>query len=235
MIAVVLFLAVSAYDEGIRLFDQGRYADAAIAFQRAVEANPSDAQAWKSLGVAYAAESKYERSEPAFARACNLNPKLLDACYFHARALYSLNRFEPSLKVLRAIVSTDPKPWRVHLGIAQDLEALGKYSEAEPEYKAALTYVDGVVGYGQYLLRQGRPEEAIDVLSRATRTSDPRVPYELGRAYYQLARFDDAAKALERSALLDPKSEATHVLLSKVYFALGRRTEAEQELKKPLR
>jgi tetratricopeptide (TPR) repeat protein len=235
MIAVALFLAVSAYDEGVRLFDQGRYSEAALAFQRAVDANPSDAQAWKSLGVAYAAESQYERSEPAFARACFIKPELLDACYFHARALYSLNRFEPSLKVLRRIVSSDPKPWRVHLGIAQNLEALGNYTDSEAEYKAALTYLDGVVGYGQFLIRQGRPEEAIDVLNRAAKTTDARVPYELGRAYYQLARFEDAAKALERSASLDSKSEATHLLLSKVYFALGRRTEAEQELRKPLR
>lgn len=232
MIAVALFLAVSAYEEGVRLFDQARYAEAAMAFQRAVDANPSDAQAWKSLGVAYAADEKYERSEPAFARACSLNPKLVDACYFHARALYSVNRFEPSLKVLQQIVSSDPKPWRVHLGIAQDLEALGKYTEAEPEFRAAVTYLEGVIGYAQFLLRQGRPQEAVDVLNRAVKARDARVPYELGRAYYQLERLEDAAKALELAASLDPKSEATHVLLSKVYFALGRRSEAEQEIRK---
>ena len=65
---------------------------------------------------------QYDLAEPAFGQACRLASKLADACYFQARALYALNRFEASLATMRKAGTGA----RVRLGEGQALEALGR-------------------------------------------------------------------------------------------------------------
>ena len=82
----------SDFEQGVARFRAGDFAGAVPLFTRATESHPKDAAAWKGLGSAYAAMGYYGRAEPAFRRACELDPRLQNACYFYGRALYALNR-----------------------------------------------------------------------------------------------------------------------------------------------
>ena len=133
LVYICLFFAQTDFDAGADLFQKDNYAAAVGRLLKATDANPRDATAWKALGAAYAAQNLYLEAEPALRRACELDSKLLDACYYHARALYALDRFDGSLAVLERVT---PKSWKVRVAIAQSFEALGKAAEAEREFRA---------------------------------------------------------------------------------------------------
>lgn len=238
MIAVLLLALQTVlndpdYQRGIELFQKGQPEAATPLLIRATQTSPQDARSWKALGVAYAAQALYEFAEPPFRRACELDPNLDDACYYYGRALYALNRFEPSLQVLERAAGRDAKSWRIHLGIAQALEALGRPEEAGKEFTKTLSLSQNGdpkpgVAYGLFLVRQGRTEEAVapleEVLKRFPASAEAHI--HLGRAFVEQGKIADAIRHFEKAVAIDPTSAQAHLLLAKGYVRAGRAAEA---------
>ena len=227
------------YQRGIKLLEELKLDEAAATLTKAVERSPS-ARAWKALGVVHATRQDYSLAEPAFRQACQLDPKEDGACYFHARALYALDRYEESIRSLEKAAVTDRGSSRVQLGFAQALEALGRAHEAEAQYResiqqyrTSLPDLDPRLHFGVFLFRQGRLADAFHQFEQLLKagSESARLRYYLGRTLYQLDRIDDAAKHLERAVELNSSDAAAHLLLSKAYARLGRTADAERHAK----
>ena len=221
--AFLLIFAVqlSPLQQGLALLEQGRPADA-IPFLR--NAPQDDAIGWKALGVAHARLNQYDLAEPAFARACQLAPQLSDACYFQARALYALNRFEASLQALHQAPLTPP----TLLAKGQALEALGRIDEAEAAMRTANT-ADANIALGLLFLRSGRSAQAELTLTKVVATSPDSVDAHLTLARTLMERnaINKAVPHLERAVALAPQSAQAHLLLAKAYMRSGRQRDAE--------
>jgi tetratricopeptide (TPR) repeat protein len=222
------------YEQGVALIEKRDYVHAVPFLTRAAEAFPRSAPAWKALGVAYAAQSRYLEAEPAFAKACRLDPELPDACYYHGRALYALDRYEPSLKVLEKLAKKDSRSWKVRLGIAQALEALGRAPEAAKLFKESIALArqsspQPGSSYGLFLLRQGRAEEAIAALQGVLKNFPDAAEANMlmGRALLEQGKVEPAIPHLERAVTLDPTSAQAHLLLAKAYVRAGRTADAQ--------
>jgi Tfp pilus assembly protein PilF len=233
-----ILLAQSEVDRAAADLRAGRTLQAESALKAIVAREPDNATAWRWLGVVYASQSDHELAEKPFAEACRLAPSDPDACYFHGRNLYALNRFVPAADVLRkALDPGDRQRWRVHSALAQALEAAGDAREAEKQFHAALAASpspgraedDPLLHFGVFLLRQGRTREALDPLAKAQPSA--RAFTELGRALLALDRLEDAAARLERALALDPRHAQAHLLLAKAYQRLGRTADAERHSK----
>jgi len=221
----------SDYDRGVAAFDQRNYPEAATLLERAAHAQPENAQAWKALGVVYTALEQYGRAEVPFRRACELGPRLPDACYFYGRTLYVLNRFDESLRVFeRAPVSS----WRIPLSAGQAQEALGKPEDAERNFRQALALCRNAdprpgLALGLFLVRQGRFPEAAppieDVLKQFPENGEGHLL--LGRAMLEQGRVDEALPWLERGVSLLGSSAQAHFLLAKALSRLGRTGDAQ--------
>jgi tetratricopeptide (TPR) repeat protein len=225
------FAQTPDYDQGVARFERGDLAGAVPFLARAAEARPKDAQVWKALGVAYAAQRMYREAERPLARSCELDRTLEDACYFYARTLYALDRFEPSI---HALERANGGSWKVQFGMAQALEALGRADDAEREFRRSRETARGIdpgpgVGLGLFLVRQGRAAEAIpvldEVLKRFPNSADAHT--HLGRALLESGRTGDAIPHLERAVALAPASAQAHLLLAKAYVREGRAESAQ--------
>jgi Flp pilus assembly protein TadD len=230
----IAFGQISDYQQGVSLIDKGQFADAVPLLTRATQSRPRDAQAWKALGVAYAAQQLYSDAEPVFRRACELNPQLSDACYYHGRALYALDRYEASLRALELAQRADATSWKVHLGVAQALEALGRPDEAEKKFRQALSLCRNSdpqpgIAYAHFLLRQGRVTDAIvaleEILKRFPTSAEANTHF--GRALLEQGNVAGAIQRLERAVAADPASAQAHLLLAKAYVRVGRTAEAQ--------
>lgn len=206
------------------------------ALTRAAAALPRDAQVWKALGVAYAASGDYRGAAPAFRQSCDLDPRLLDACFYLGQAYYAADQYEPAVDAFRKGLPFDRKAWRMRLGMAKALEALGRSQEAEQEFIAAVRESDNAgesapVAYAVFLIRQGRPSEALAPLSNVLKRfpNSPSANLEMGRALLELGRTDEAVRCLEIAVKADPDSTQAHILLGKAYTRLGRYREAQQQ------
>ena len=175
------------------------------------------ARAQVSAAMTHLRSRDFRAAEPLLRAACAANEK--DGCYLHARTLFSLDRYEPSLAALERIRDADPWPWRVDGTIGEVREAMGLPADAERAFQRAVagnkdeTDVPRLA-YGRFLVRQGRADEALGPLESVAKQfpKGPLARYELGRAYYHLGRLADA----ERELMSAPELESARLLLAKV-------------------
>jgi protein O-GlcNAc transferase len=206
------------------------------------EQTPSNAEEWKRLGLALAAEKKLTAAVGALNKACELDPKDEEACYYFARTLSALGRWDearvPFEKALRA--APERMLARVHRAVALNFMALGRTAEAEQNFKAAIAMRKGAeslpedprVDYGAFLFRQGRTDEALQLLAETVRAApkSARAHAELGRVLLHSAKPDAAVEHLEQAIQLDPRAPSIRLLLGRAYLQIGRVEEGRQQL-----
>jgi tetratricopeptide (TPR) repeat protein len=122
-------------------------------FVEALRQAPSSAAAHKWLGMTYAAQEKFLLAEAPFRRACDLDPKEPDACYYLGRTLFTLSRFQAALD---AYGKAAPKASRVLLGQALAHEALGRAADAARLFKEAIEAGDrqAAIDYERFKRKQ---------------------------------------------------------------------------------
>jgi tetratricopeptide (TPR) repeat protein len=210
-----------AYQSGLVHLRQGRLPEASATLENVVTQKPKFAPAWFALGVSRAAQ-----------RACSLQPKLADACFYHGRALYLVNRFTEAISVLGSL-SDDRRRFRLQ---ALCHDALGHWKEAEALYRRAIEEDPGGedprIDYAIALARQGRAGESVPLLELSIKSGRqvPRAELELGRIQLQLGRLEQARTHLERAVSLTPSSAQAHLLLGRLYARLGLPEEASRHL-----
>ena len=217
MFLYMLLVAAGLFEDGVRLSGEGRWAEARMKFAAFVRVEPGNALAWKALGVSAGKLGDNVEAEEALRQGCRLDPKLEDVCYYHARSLYTLNRFEAALAVLQKV----ERRGRSLVAMGQAMEALGREAEAEAAFREALRRADAVdearLRMGVFLFRAGRMEEAERLLSEAVkgRPDFGEAMGELGRVYYQTGRIAEAVQMLGKAAGLRPDLEWIPLLLER--------------------
>ena len=212
-------------------FRSGRFADAEAKLRAVLKDEPRQAYGWKVLGVVYAAQGMHDLASEPFAKACQLNSKEVDACYFLARNHYLRNRFEEALQLFTQLRKTSSKDWRYHNGAGLAFSGLGQYREAERAFREAMRYENGhasldekpAINLGSLFLREGRATEAFDVLTKVTSDypAAARAWFEQGKAALQLDRLQAAETALQSAVAARPRYGQAHLLLAKLYARMG--------------
>jgi Flp pilus assembly protein TadD len=227
------------YYLGLTHFRAGRSATARPLLERAVSLSPASARAWEMLGLVTMSNGDLNGALPALGKACELAEGDDEACYFLARNLHALGRYEAARDAFEKALRTAPKPMlaKVHRAIALNFMALFLPAEAERHFVKAIQLAAGDgedprVDYGAFLFRQGRTQEAVRPLEQAARDAptSARANMELGRVLLHLNRLDEAAACLEKTVSVEPDNGNAHLLLGQTYLRLGRTSQGEKEL-----
>jgi TolB-like protein/DNA-binding winged helix-turn-helix (wHTH) protein/Tfp pilus assembly protein PilF len=174
-------------------------------FEKAVEKDPSYAQAWVGLAFAYNMLDDYSRAKEAATRAL-----ALDGGSGEAHAAFA--------------VITWFKDWDWTTAGHEFKRAI----ELDPNNANAHHT------YGLYLSALGRQDEARAQLQR-TLELDPLAPFayaNLGSIYWSNHDFDRAIQQLKTALEVDPSLADTHFYLGLVYESLARYNEALVEFEK---
>jgi tetratricopeptide (TPR) repeat protein len=181
-------------------------------FQKAIESDPSFAEAYSGLADCNSGLAWHGFKAPADAL-----PKAYEAAH-------------------RAI-EIDPQSAEGHASLGLVLSHRWEWALAEPEFKRALEldpqYANAHHWFGDYLSIKGRHEEGLSEAKRALEL-DPlnlMISTWVGLRYY-LARNYSAAIAQNRDSVeLDPNFAAAHLLLGEDYLQAGSHSEAVSQLK----
>ena len=199
-------LAPDAIDRGLDAFRKRDFKTAEREFAKAVSEKPSNAHAWKLLGMTYIAEDKNNDAEDACQKACGLDPQEENACYYLGHVSYTLGRFQQSLEGYQKALANNADRGRVLLGLAQTYEAMPNPVEAERNYKAAIGAgaAHAKIDYGMFLFKQGRSAESLQVLRSAGAVQEAkRVEADLARAKVSPAQPSTGAVARFHASTLD--------------------------------
>ncbi|HEX4270349.1 MAG TPA: tetratricopeptide repeat protein [Rhizomicrobium sp.] len=181
----------------------GKNDDAVTDLKKLVVADPGDSEAWVALGDTYRASDKFADAVDAYDHAEKTIPRLSkrDWPMFYARAMA-----KEKLKQLDASEA--------------DIQMALKLSPEQPEL---LNYL----GYS-WVDRGRNIPEALAMLekARSLRPYDGYIVDSVGWAYYQLGRYEDAAKTLEAAVLLVPGDPTINEHLGDALWRAGHHIDA---------
>lgn len=182
-------------------------------YQRAIELDPSFARAYGALAVSHVLD---------FRRGWNTDRiTSIDRAIELARKGVELDDSSPEVLWSLGYV------YLFKLQYQQATEAL------ERAIRLAPSYADG---YGLLALINnvsGAPEEAVRLIKQAMKLNPHHTfeyPYNLGRAYYSLGRYEEAAAALQEATERNQAALIPRLFLAASYVKLGQMDDAEWEI-----
>ncbi|HVW74710.1 MAG TPA: tetratricopeptide repeat protein [Rhizomicrobium sp.] len=181
----------------------GKNDDAVTDLKKLVAADPGDSEAWVALGDTYRASDKFAEAVDA---------------YNHAeKAIAHLSKRDWPMLYARAMAKEKLK----QLDASEaDIQMALKLSPEQPEL---LNYL----GYS-WVDRGRNIPEALAMLekARSLRPYDGYIVDSVGWAYYQLGRYEDAAKTLEAAVLLVPGDPTINEHLGDALWRAGHHIDA---------
>ncbi|WP_354667641.1 tetratricopeptide repeat protein [Lentibacter algarum] len=163
----------------------------------------------------------------------------------HGDLMRLLERFDEAIasydKALDLRAEAASGDWFIYYTRGIAYERLGDWEASEADFRRALEISPeqpNVLNYlGYSLVEKNRKlDEALEMIERAAAAS-PNSGYiidSLGWAMFRLGRFDDAVPHMERAAELMSIDPVVNDHLGDVYWAVGRKLEAEFQWKRAL-
>ncbi|NTW49414.1 MAG: tetratricopeptide repeat protein [Chlorobiales bacterium] len=237
------------YFQGALKMNLKSYDDAAIAFKKVTELDPTNTIGWENLGVAYLSAGNYVSAAEELSKGV----AKLENPQFRLRLLLgiSLNqqaRDEEAVQTLEAAIASDSlglidKDSKVQaystLGISYD--RLSRYKESERCYEAALKLdPDNVLVLNN--LSYSLSERGID-LDRCLKMAQTAVEKEpdngayldtIGWIYYKLGKYEKAKDWIEKAVGTGRISPVVLEHLGDIYLKLGNKAKAMENWTKSL-
>lgn len=150
--------AESSFDTGMRLKQQEKFAEAAVAFRQTVNSEPQNAQAWQQLATVEAWLNHFDLSVAAWRSVLKITPNQASAHVGLARVLYWQAKYpEASREIDAAIVLEAPKA-EVLVLKGDVLLAAGNRAQAREIYQQAQTLAQGDSEIAKKISRTEEPK-----------------------------------------------------------------------------
>jgi len=218
--------------EGHALRKQGRHAEAAEAYARAIQADPDNDRAHLALGNALFSLGDHERAARSFVHAASINPGDPDPHINLCNALRITRDLDAAVGAGETAVRLAPRSAIAHLNLANAHQAKGDFDAAIRSYRTVLD-IDPAshiahANVGAVLLAQHKLRSAAQAFQRAIdlQPGFAVAHLNLGNAYKALGDYARAEASYRRATELDPASPTAYNNLGAVVAATGRQREA---------
>jgi tetratricopeptide (TPR) repeat protein len=217
-----------------RAADAGRFEDAVALHLRALEADPTAAQAHVNLIALYGRTGRVAEAESHYQAAIRLAGHTADAHYNYGVLMAAGKRAAEAQQAFGRALEADPFHPRAHNNLGALLAMQGRQEAAMEHYRQALAsdpqHAAARFGLGRLLVAAGRPDEAIPHLERlasAATTEKARYTYALANAHLAAGRTAQAIDLAQR-ALDDARRLGQVELAHSIEQHLTRMKEGRQ-------
>jgi TolB-like protein/Tfp pilus assembly protein PilF len=215
---------------------------AKAAAERALEIDPSLAEAHTSLGVVrFQYEWDWSGAERAFRRAIELNPNYAPAHQFYADYLKAMGRFDEAVGEMHRAQELDPLSISITTGLGHVLYLSREYDRAIDQYRTAValdpSFVQAHLWFGRPYLQKGMFDEAIAELDQAVKLSGGSTMSiaMLGHASASAGRTERAVELLETLKERSTKQYVPSYWIGLLYVGLGDKDHAIEWLERAFR
>jgi tetratricopeptide (TPR) repeat protein len=118
---------------GTNYFGQQEWQKAIESYSKATQINPDFSQPYNQLGYAYRSLEDYANAEKAFQKYIELIPNDPNPQDSYAELLMKMGQFEKSIEHYNKALAINPNFVASHIGIATDLNYLGKHEDARKQ------------------------------------------------------------------------------------------------------
>ena len=210
------------------------YPRAKAAASRALELDPTAAEAWVSLGIVHwRYDWDWPAAEQAFRRALGLNASSAEAHHWYALFLATMGRHDEARGEMEIARRLDPLSLLININTAWTAYFAGRYDDARRDIESAIRFWPGVSVpyYHRALLheRLGKLDLAIADLERAVELGGP-LPYLLGTLGYMQGRAGDETGARGTLGRLERLRSSPASAAALVHVGLGEHARALAQL-----
>ncbi|MEJ2375095.1 MAG: tetratricopeptide repeat protein [Pseudolabrys sp.] len=191
---------------GATLNQAQKLQESLIPNQRAVDLDPTDAEAHIILGSTLQQLGRLEQAEASYKKAIALQPGSAAAHYCLGTTLHDLGRTDDAEVSYRNSLALNPNVPGAYISLGILLRHTGRSEEAEPIYRRAIAL---------------KPDLA-------------EAHYNLGVTLQELGRLDDAEGSFRKAIALKPEYADAHLYLGHVLGNCGRLEDAKASYKKAI-
>ena len=224
----------------VTLFNQGRYAEAAILAQAMTVRFPLHWVGWKMLGVVFMQLGRSADALAPMQKAAALLPGDAEAHNNLGTTLHDLCRLDEAEASYQQALRINPEYAHAQSNLGATLHDLNRLDEAEASYRRALQinpeYAKAHSNLGTTLHDLGRLDEAEASYRRALQINPEyaEAHYNLGITLKDLGRLDEAEASYRRALEIEPAYAEAHSNLGVTLQDLGRLIEAEASYRQAL-
>ena len=187
--------------------------EAETASRRAVELDPSLAEAHTSMGLVLSTRHEYAEAEVEFKTALELNPNLYDAASFRAQALLSNGKLGDAVRWFEYAQDIDPDGFEAPGFIGDAYRVLGRKTDAEQSHR-----------------------RTVELLERhlELRPDDARALYFGAQSLFQLGERAQSAQWIEKALAIEPEECMIQYNAACYYSVAGDAAKALIHLEKAI-
>jgi tetratricopeptide (TPR) repeat protein len=181
---------------GVALLEQFRFADAVLAFGRALEKDPSLLAARINLAIAHLYVPDIPAAKQAAEEALKAAPLAPQPNYILALIARSEGRAEDAVPYVRKVLERDPKDLGANVTLGQVYLQTRQFEEAAAAFRIALASepynVSAAYNLGVALTRAGKREEGQEAMAAFQKLRDSAYKSALGSNYLEQGKYAEA-------------------------------------------
>jgi len=215
---------------------EGRLDTALGYLSAAVEQDPSDSEARRTLATAYWADGQHERSVEQYRAALRLQPHDERVRMALVGVLASSRRFAEAEQALKESIEAIPDSGQAHYNLGRLYDTLGRREEALKKFEDAVGF-EPVAGLDELHRRIARMyyqqvnlDVAIEALHKALEVNPNSLQahMDLGSIHLQRNRYGEALAEFLAVLLIDPRNQEAYASIAQVHLRTGRYAEAAE-------
>jgi len=218
-----------------RKFTDDIFIEAAGLLQQVLEADSSDAEAYRILGDVYIHSQRWNKAEKTIQRAFHLDkddPLIYWSMSRIHPSRYSYSGFKSKAELLRHAVRLNPALEKARLALGDDLYYKNKPKGAEAIYKELLRIhprsLDGLLALGKLYVSRNDIVHIIRVYEKVLEISPSYADayYNLGIAYYNDGKVEEAAGFFKKAIDIDNHADS-YLYLGMIHDQRGESEQAK--------
>lgn len=131
--------SAAANNRGVDLFSAGRYKAAIKSFDKAIELNSRNVEAYSNRGAAYDNLKEHQKAVDDYSRAIRYNPGMTAAYGNRAAAYHDLGQFDNAIRDYDRILRSSPRSAHTYTRRGDAYQKLGQLETALKDYEKALS------------------------------------------------------------------------------------------------
>jgi len=197
--------------------------------------------AWTVIAIAEAEMQRHEEAIRAFRKAAEIAPQGEDRWLDLTRELMEQLHYVDAVAAAQQALDHLPRSYALRLRLGAAYMKSARYKEAEDVFRDLIAKGDpeptSAIGVAQVLMREGRPEDAAEVLEEAQKRlgSSFLLVYFRGIVLSRAARPEEAVQQFREAVHLNPRSAEAYQWLGKAELRAMQVDQAIADLKEALR
>lgn len=220
------------YSQGVAMLSRDDYNRALPYFEKAVETDPSYAEAWYQAGFSYGILGRHADALKASKQAAKLRPEWAETYVNIGASSYALQQYKEAADAYKQAIRLEDSKADTQYALGLSLEKLNRTDEEALAYKRALALNPGHAGaiekLGLSYMKQKRWYDAYAAFEQLKIYKPEAKTYNyLGESLFELGKTEEASEAFNTAVNYNPDLEKARYNLGRSYVKLGNTDMAQ--------